>query len=297
MTETRSVFAFLALVTLVFAAAPAHAGDNDLVLSRFGEFVRSSDPCPNAACGVAVKDTEGFRDLTRDLGLVFAPRFSAPAETLGEAGFAVTMMTSLSFIDNSADYWQRAVEDRSPSSALFTGHLQVRKGLPFSFELGSDLAYLFASEMFNLGAQLKWALNEGFYYFPDVAVRGTVNTLLGSRDLNLYTAGWDLSISKALNISDVMTITPYLGYQQLHIIASSRVLNAYPQDARPPQFDDSNQGPDETFAPEFVFEQYSQAANRFFLGARLNVWILSFTLEGVYAEHVKQMTLSGGVDF
>jgi hypothetical protein len=296
MVEMKSVLAGLVVALVAFTALPAQAGDNDLVLSRFGEFNRFDQDCPNA-CGFTTQDTEGFRNLARDLGQVFAPRFAAPAETLGEAGFAVTLMTSLSFIDNEKEYWQKAVEDRNPSSSLFTGHLQIRKGLPFSFEIASDLAYLFASEMFNLGAQLKWALNEGFYYFPDVAVRGTVNTLLGSRDLNLITAGWDLSISKAFSIADVMSLTPYLGYQQLHIIASSRVLNSYPQDPRPPQFDENATPPNETFAPEFVFEQYSQAVNRFFAGARFNVWIMSFTLEGVVSETVTQATLSGGVDF
>lgn len=294
--EIKSVLAGLIVTTLMVTALPAQAGENDLVLTRFGEFVHSSQNCPNA-CGSAVQDTEGFRNLTRDLGQVFAPRFSAPAETLGEAGFAINLMTSLSFIDNDADYWQKAVEDRNPSSSLFTGHLQIRKGLPFSFEIGTDLSYLFASEMFDVGAQLKWALNEGFYYFPDVAVRGTVNTLLGSQDLNLITAGWDISVSKAFSVASVMSLTPYVGYQQLHIIASSRVLNSYPQDTRPPQFDETSNSPNQTFAPEFVFEQHSQAVNRFFGGLRLNVWIMSFTLEGVYSDNVTQATLSGGVDF
>lgn len=294
--KMKSVLAALVVATLMVSALPAQAGENDLVLTRFGEFVHTSTSCPNA-CGRAVQDDEGFRNLARDLGQVFAPRFSAPAETLGEAGFAINLMTSLSFIDNEADYWVKGVESRNPASSLFTGHLQVRKGLPFSFEIGTDLAYLFASEMFNVGGQLKWALNEGFYYFPDVAVRGTVHTLLGSQDLNLITAGWDISVSKAFNIANVTSLTPYLGYQQLHIISSSRVLNAYPQDTRPPQFDETNNTPNETFAPEFVFEQQSQAVNRFFGGLRLNTWIMSFTLEGVYSDTVTQATLAAGVDF
>lgn len=296
MPEMQRVLAGLALVVVALVAVPAQAGDNDLVLSRFGTFERYSNSCTNA-CGEVNKDVEGFKNLARDFGQVFAPRFVNPAETLGEAGFAVNLMTSLSFIDNNADYWQKAVQDRDPSSALFTAHLQIRKGLPFSFELGSDMSYLFASEMFDLGAQLKWALNEGFYYFPDIAVRGSVNTLLGSRDLNMITAGWDISISKAFDVSGVMSITPYGGYQQLYIIASSRLLNAYPQDPRPPQFDDDLSDGDQTFSPEFVFSQETQTVNRFFAGARLNVWILSFSLEGVLADNVTQMTLSGGVDF
>ncbi len=298
MPQMQRVLAGIALVLVALTALPAYAGQNDLVLSRFGTFEQTSPNCART-CGYVNQDNQAFKNLTRDLGQVFAPRFLNPAETLGEAGFAVNLMTSLSFIDNNADYWKTAVQDHNPSSSLFTAHLQIRKGLPFSFELASDMSYLFASSMFGLGAQLKWALNEGFYYFPDIAVRGSVNTLLGSRDLNMVTTGWDISISKAFDVSGVMSLTPYGGYQQLYVIASSRLLNAYPQDPRPPQFDDQtdSNGIDDTFNPEFVFSQTTQAINRFFVGARLNVWILSFSLEGVYAPNVTQFTLSGGVDF
>jgi hypothetical protein len=299
VSEMRRVLTVFVLALLTLTALPANSAENDLVLSRFGTFERTENPNCTDACGRVVKDRDSFKKLARDLGQVLAPRFVNPAETLGEAGFAVNLMTSLSFIDNDADYWREAVEDRNPSSSLFTAHLQIRKGLPFSFEIATDMSYLFASEMFNLGGQVKWALNEGFYYFPDIAVRGTVNTLLGSQDLNMVTAGWDISISKAFDIAGVTSLAPYAGYQQLHIIASSRLLNAYPQDPRPPQFDDNpgDADGDQTFSPEFVFSQHSQAINRFFVGTRLNVWIMSFTLEGVLSENVTQVTLSGGVDF
>jgi hypothetical protein len=299
VSEMQRVLTVLVLAVMTLTALPANAAENDLVLSRFGTFEETDNPSCTNACGRVVADRDSFKKLARDLGQVLAPRFANPAETLGEAGFAVSLMTSLSFIDNEADYWQEAVEDRNPSSSLFTGHLQIRKGLPFSFEIASDMTYLFASEMFNLGGQVKWALNEGFYYFPDIAVRGTVNTLLGSEDLNMVTAGWDISISKAFDIAGVTSLAPYAGYQQLYVIASSRLLNAYPQDPRPPQFDDqpNDADGDQTFSPEFVFSQHTETINRFFLGSRLNIWVLSFTLEGVLAENVTQFTLSAGVDF
>lgn len=300
---------FMALATL---AVPqyASAGDNDLVLSRFaepfggtvesGNYGRQFDNC-TSACGIVEPNEQQFQSLVTDLGQVFAPRLANPAETLGEAGFAVNMMTSLSFIPNDEEYWQRAVEDGSPSSSLFTGHLQVRKGLPFSFEVAGNMGYMFASEMFTLGADLKWALNEGFYYFPDVAFRGSVNTLMGSSDLNLVTAGGDMSISKAFGLGGVAALTPYVGYQMLFIIGSSRLLNAFPQDPRSPQIDDSAECRNDpsqctTFNPEFVFSQYDTSVNRFFFGARFNVWILNFVLEGVIGE-INQATFAGGVDF
>ena len=295
----RAIMCVCACGALTAWSGQAYAGRNDVVLSRFAEFDpkefdRPGAPC-EAACGAVKPDVAAFRSLTTDLGEVFAPRIANPAETLGQAGFAVGLMTSFSFIPSDQEYWRRAVEDNNPSSSLFTGHLQLRKGLPFSFELAGNMSYLFDSEMFTMGADLKWSLNEGFYYLPDVAVRGSVNTVMGAPELNLVTAGWDVSVSKAFGLGGVTSITPYAGYQSLYIIASSRLLNAYPQDPRPPQFDERD--PSRQFSPEFVFEQYTTDLNRVFFGTRLNVWILSFTLEGVIGSNVNQFTFSGGVDF
>lgn len=313
MPKFRRVLAFVVLGVGMLASAPALGGPNDFDLSGFSTFEPSPDPDNNNSitacddiCGYAQPNEQKFQDFAADVGQVFAPRMAAPAETLGEAGFAMNLMTSFSFIPNDQQYWQDVVEDGDPPGTLLTAHLQVRKGLPFSFEFAGDMMYLAGSEMFNLGTQLKWALNEGFYYFPDIAVRGTVNTLMGNEDLNLLNAGWDVSVSKAFDLGGVMSLAPYVGYQQLHVFASSRLLNAYPQDPRPPQFDDSKQvdpnaSPDNdfdtTFAPEYVFSQYHTAVNRFFIGTRLNVWIMSITLEGVLAETVNQFTVSAGVDF
>ena len=288
-----------AVVALACVSTEAQARENDLVLTRFATFDynqygSAANPC-ELACGQVQKQDEDFSSITADLGEVFAPRFSNPAETLGEAGFAVNFMTSVSFIPAQEQYWQEGVEDRDPSSTMLTGHVQLRKGLPFSFELAGDMAYLFDSEMFTMGAHVKWALNEGFYYMPDVAVRGSVNTLLGADTLNLTTAGWDVSISKDFGIGGVVSLAPFLGYQNLYIISSSRLLNAYPQDPRPPQSD-----PDDAtriFSPEFVFSQRTQTVNRFFMGARLNVWIMSFVAEGMLGQNVNQFNFSAGVDF
>lgn len=294
----RNLVCVAFLAAMAFPASYAEAAENDLVLSRFSTFdPQQFGDCPNA-CGIVQPNRQHFENLVGDLGQVFGPKVANPAETLGQAGFTVNAMTALSFIPNDEEYWQLAVEDRRPNSSLFTGHLQVRKGLPFSFEVAGNMGYLFASSMFTLGADVKWALNEGYYYFPDIAIRGGVNTLMGSRDLNLVTAGGDLSISKRFGFSGVMALTPFAGYQMLWTIGSSRLLNAYPQDPRPPQFDSDNpSGPNSaTFSPEFVFEQYTATANRFFVGARFNVWILNFVAEGMFGD-ILQVTFAGGVDF
>jgi hypothetical protein len=296
----RAAWGVLAALAILAGGVPsAWAGENDLVLTRFGkfnpkQFETPGKPCPQA-CGAVERDEEGFRNLATDLGEVFAPRLGNPSDTLGEAGFAVSFMGSLSFIPADRDYWKKGVEDQAPNGTMFSGHLQLRKGLPFSFEIAGNMSYLAGSEMFGVGADLKWALLEGFYYMPDIAVRGSVNTVLGAPELNLLTSGWDVSISKDFGLGGVLSLAPYAGYQSLYIVSSSRLLNAYPQDPRSPQFDPDD--PSKEFSPEFVFDQKTTNVDRFFLGLRLNVWVLSFSLSGMYGKNVNQFNFAGGMDF
>ena len=287
------------LATLLLGISPAFAADNDFVLSRYATFETpdNADQCSNA-CGYAKPNAKLFEALVGDFGQVIGAKFLAPAETLGEAGFAVGLVPSVSFIPSDQEHWQKGVEDGDPPSAIFNPTLMVRKGLPFSFEVAGTMGHISGSDMFTVGGHVKWALNEGFHMFPDVAAAGTVNTLVGSKDLQMITAGWDVSVSKAFPISGVMSITPYGGYQQLHAWGWSRLLNVRPQDPRAPRQDPATgDGVNESFNPEFVFTNYHKAINRFLLGTRLNVWKISLVLEGTIGEDVHQLNTSVGLDF
>lgn len=282
--------------TLLLGAGAAHAADNDIVLSRYAEF-EVNDPACSAACGNAVKNEDLFEALVEDFGQVMAPNFGAPSTTLGQAGFSVNLVPSLNFIDDGAEHWQRGVEDRDPPGAMFVPALEIRKGLPFSFEVAGTMSHISGSDMFTVGSQLKWALHEGFRYFPDVAVRGTVNTLTGAKQLQMVTAGWDASIGYGFPIGGVMEVTPYAGYQQLYIWGWSRLLNVRPQDPRAPQRNTNDNPPNNEFNPEFVFDTYNPQVNRFFFGSRLNVWTVNLILEGTIGENVQQGTAALGMSF
>lgn len=286
-----------AIALLVVAPRPAAAADNDIVLSRFATFEESNQGnCPTAPCGQAKPNEALFESMVKDFGQVMAPPLVAPSETLGQAGFAVSLVPSINFIPSDEAHWQQGLEDQDPPSAMFVPNLTVRKGLPFSFEIAGTMSHISGSDMFTVGSHIKWALNEGFYLFPDFAVRGTVNTVVGSRDLQMITAGWDASISKAFPLGGVMSLTPYAGYQQLHTWGWSRLLNVRPQDPRAPQnYGDGGGGP--RFNPEFVFSTHHEASNRFFLGTRFNIWRTSLVLEGVVGESVHQFNASVGLDF
>lgn len=233
-------FAWFALVTVAFPGI-ARANPMDLTLSRLWdrECARGArnparwwDECDHG-------DQAAFRELASEYGYAIAPPLLAPAETLGYAGFYLALegfLTVINSSDDSNNVWVRGTEDQNPDDVLFVSSIHARKGLPFSFELGTSLSYVASTEQVLLGADVRWTLLEGYRegwqgYFPDIAFRASVNRLMGEDELDMTVIGSDVSLSRPWAISGMMTITPYVGYQWLRIIAdNSLVLNGGPED-------------------------------------------------------------------
>ncbi|MBH24719.1 MAG: hypothetical protein CMH57_09765 [Myxococcales bacterium] len=296
----------VAAAQLTSLAQIAEAGDKDLVLRRLAERVpvdENGNPTDEAsAFGFnAEPDEQAFKALSRDMGLIFAPRVLAPAETLGQAGFDIGTSLSFSTVDDNAEHW-RALQSGGDPGAFTTGQIFVRKGLPFSFEIGSELTYLFESETFAVGADLKWALNEGFLYLPDFAIRLATNNVVGNPDMNLTNVGYDLTLSKAFGLAGIVNIAPYVGYNSLWVISSSRLLDVAPDDPTPPEIipcdgTDPNCVEELRYQPEFVFGTEIQQVNRFFGGARFIFGYATVTLEAAGSSDVQNYSGSVGFDF
>lgn len=321
----------LACFFVAVFAGRAGADNNDFTLYRFHEGIERGegdcDASPN--CVLLVNADNGlFKKFATDFGMVMSPKFLAPAETLGQAGFDVGFEASFSAIDPTQEHWQKAspVEGQAPSDVLTTMQIHVRKGLPFSFELGGTLTKLMDSEMFALGGELKWAFNEGFYYLPDIAVRVGANRLLGSRDLDMLTGGLDVSISHPFGIGGLLSLTPYAGWNLLFINASSHVLDATPglpgfmppycegdgTDTRledpithakspSPECQKAAQAAQTTdYRANFVLSRQSwdkMSFHRGFFGLRLKVTVVSLVAEAVLAEAVNTYSVRLGLDF
>jgi hypothetical protein len=295
--QRQRLFILTFSLSTLLGVGPALAGDNDLELRRLAERqeveVLDSDGLPVTRFN-ALPDLDAFKTLSRDIGVVFAPKFLAPAETLGQAGFDLGVDVSLHMVDASLEHW-RALNSADAPNTMVTGQLHVRKGLPFSFEIGATLTHLFDSEMFAPGMELKFSLNEGFFYLPDIALRGAFNVVVGSSDLNLATTGFDISISKSFGLVGAVNLTPYAGYNQLVVIASSRLLDVAPEDPTQPTINEDTGLLD--FQPEFVFDTEVQTLNRFFFGTRLLFGVLNLTFEGALTNDVQTYSGRLGFDF
>ena len=224
------------------------AAPKDLTLWRM--CVRNTDTTAMNLCmletgQVAGQETRALVDkgkwskFAQQFSMLFAPKYHSAADTLGMSGFNLGFdytMTSVS----KGDHWNDALEgverfadldpygdkSRTADNMLSTFQFAVRKGLPYSFDIGFDASYFLHSKMFYFGMNLKYAVLEDFHeYSPDVALRLNYGQLFGSTDLDMRQFGWDIVISKSFPAAGVVEVTPYTGYAFLVSFLRPGVLN------------------------------------------------------------------------
>lgn len=213
-------------VTVVSTGPSALANGMDPVLARMWRY----DPNTNQ---IVTRD-DLFDALALELAEGFAPNITYPAETLGWSGFFMGLEATLTTIDSEAMQWRCGVEATGQGGdgggngvcdtwdladgVLFVPAVHVRKGLPYSLELGFQIQYMSNSELVGIGGEIRWSPFEGFRegwagYLPDVSIAFTGNYVMGSSELALGQLGGLVSLSYPFTISGQVILTPYLGYQ------------------------------------------------------------------------------------
>lgn len=255
---------------VVLAGATASADPMDLSLNRLSYY--NNTPWNNGGvsyqpsrwafrggCGTAATagsdgqafaqcfpDNQLWANLVNQLGAALAPSLAAPAMTLGTSGLYVGYEVSVTNLQASGDQWRRGTQGTAASdvnsdtstlrdngdSAAIVSRLHVRKGLPFGFELGTQVSHLHSSDIWAIGLDLRWALFEGFHrnlgWLPDLAVRGSVNTVAGQSQMSLTVVGIDAVLSKRFTLGGMVRLSPYLGAQGMFIFGDSGVIDFTP---------------------------------------------------------------------
>lgn len=215
------------------------------------------------ATGYSARADANFRVFARQFAAGMTSVNLAPPETLGHSAFAFS--AELSVVNFGSGDVQLPTEGtfRGP---LLIPTLHVRKGLPWSFELGARGGWIEKSRMGVGTIELKWAINEGFTYLPDIGVRGNITKLINSRDFDLTAGGIDIGIGKQFAIGGMVTLTPYVGWNLLFVGASTGNIDFHP--SRTLVEADSAA---EQFRDFYVFTSLQAAANthnRFYGGIR-----------------------------
>ncbi len=275
----RQVFVDLAagLGLFLLLASSAYAEGNNFELNRL---------CSNGSCS----DSD-FKALARSYGALVAPMHFQPASTIGQEGFELGIESKMSFATEKASYW-RALNKNAGATADANGkydapdvfatlQLSMRKGLPFSLELEGVFNYLFDSTVFYVGAGLRWAITEGWWFMPDISIRGHVGTIVGASQINMINVNVDAAISYTWGLGGVVSITPYAGYSLLVNVSSSRSFVVY----------------NDNETSEFVFGQKSQLISRGFVGFQLKAEYFIFDAEGEFGKDVKSLGLKVGAQF
>lgn len=220
-----------------------------------------------------------FQTFANQLGVGLSSFNLAPPETLGHSGFNFAFEYAVVNVDPRAEIWP--TQGTTPGNLLLLPSAHIRKGLPFSFELGARVSYLQHSRMTAATIEGKWALHEGkalHWAVPDLAVRGYGTHLIGARDFNLTTAGLDFGLGYQFAIGGMLTLTPYAGYNLVTVGAHSNVIDFDP--AR--ELADAQTRPTENtgvFEPVRIFENNH---NRFYGGLRFIGYVFELGAEFSY---------------
>jgi hypothetical protein len=260
---------FFGLITaLLLAGAPCFAqtvpeSPRTLRLEQLG------NPEVNASSKAA------FEQFVQQFGAALTSANLTPPDTLGVRGTSVTADVS---VVNLRGNLPTARPYRGP---LVIPSMHVRKGLPFSFELGARVGWVDQSRMGAVTAEGRWALNEGFSYLPDVALRGYATRLLGSDVLDLWALGGDVSVGKRIGVFGAAALTPYAGWSLGSVAASSARIDFDP--GRSAASELAFPGAGLTNTAPFGAASGGLFYNRFFAGARVQYRIVQLTAEYSYA--------------
>lgn len=228
MAEMNRFAAFAVLLSAV-CAGPAVAGPNDIELLGLVDTSDPANPTPR---------NDDFRSLVREMGLIFTPSPLQPAETTGISGFDFAFEYAFHPVNIQQAYWQDALENPGERLPMTLG-ARARKGfvlpIPLASEVEMGAQWLIESQMLNLGANVRLALNEGWtgdhwwIFIPDIAIQAGVNRVVGSDDLDLITATGGASISKGFGLFGQVNLCPFLSYQAIFVNGSTRLVDANPE--------------------------------------------------------------------
>jgi hypothetical protein len=237
-TPTKILVTAAMLILGIAFSRPGSTKPLDLSVARFIECSNGGSDCR--------AHNDAYEKFMAEYSFGISPKLMSPASTLGYSGFYLGIETSLAAVPSSGtDAFERTngnydearwrigtAEFNAAPERMFFPTIHVRKGLPWSFEVGSSISYLAKSELIALGGEIKWSLFEGYKdgvlgALPDVAVRGTVNRVIGQSDVDMTLVGVDGSVSRPFGIAGVMSIEPYAGYQFIWSIIRTEPMALY----------------------------------------------------------------------
>jgi hypothetical protein len=153
-----------------------------------------------------------FDYVVQETAMIISPKALSPGETLGTWGFEIGLENTLAFPHTTADAdenmptwdmfsaWDMMTASGIPSpGVVYIPSLRLRKGLPYSFEVGATAGWILNTKQGILGVNGRWAPQEGWPNVPDVALSWGYNGLVGNDTLDLGVFEFDLTVGYTFN--------------------------------------------------------------------------------------------------
>jgi len=171
----------------------------------------------------SVKRQSSFDFVVRELALSISAPPTWSVGSLGMYEFEVAFDNRLSFVHTgssdgvSNSPWQEMTEGGDPSNVQWMPTLRVRKGLPFSFEVGGDIGWHAGTAQMLVGGYGRLAFLDGWKRIPDAAVQLRYTGYVGNDQLELGVFEMDLSVGYTFMVPGLsghpdMFFSPYGGY-------------------------------------------------------------------------------------
>lgn len=242
----RALTRALALAIGLGAFTPtAYAVDDNIRLSNLYDEDR-----PDAYWNVASSTDRQllYQNLARDLGMAVSTQMLSPGETLGAYGFELGLDTKVMALPatqraynsesteqydyDRADHWRVMDDDHriTLGRALALPTLRMRKGLPFSSEVGIDVTWIGFSHQAAFSGYGRVALHEGMWeremrWLPDIAFTLAGTRFLGNSELDLSLVEWNVTLGYTFPVSGVRdsyvgNVSPFIGMGAMYISSS-----------------------------------------------------------------------------
>lgn len=268
------------IALILLAAGVARADENDLQLFRLGHpdaiNCTRCDGSSGDAPEPGTPDAQArFHRLASTLGMAFAPPFQEPAGTLGQSGFELGLSSNQAFLKLDGSTWTTngTASGKDAPKVLIIPTLTARKGLGGSVELGVAVSWLSASQMGAVSAEVRIAPLDGVAYAPDLGLRAWGTRPFGTQELDLFTAGADVLLSKSFGLGGMVKLQPYFqgGVQWINAVSAVVDFKPTAESSVNPTADDG------------IFQDISFLKNRYLrgaLGVRLVAGAVVLAVEG-----------------
>lgn len=205
-------FLVLSVVLALCAPASVHAaGPNDIVVTGLEQV----DPAHRQA---------RFDFVVREIAMTILgpPNYSVAALGLYEGELAfdnrIAFIHTAAGTGESSSPWQELAESGEPDQVVFMPNLTIRKGLPWSFEVGGDIGWYAGSRQFLVGGFGRWVPFGNWEKVPDIGIGLGYRGLVGNDQLDLGVFHLDLSIGYSFDMNVRSTrpgtkFSPFAGYQ------------------------------------------------------------------------------------